>query len=113
MIQDIIHIAKVAGDIIRDGFGKSLQIEFKTNETNLVTQIDKKSEMTIIDFIDKKYPTHGILGEENGIVKTGDEYVWVIDPLDGTTNFAHSLPIFSVSIGVQKNEIKIEVTAES
>jgi len=103
MITDIEHIAKVAGSIIRDGFGKNLEIEFKTNESNLVTHIDKKSEQTIIEFIDKKYPAHGILGEENGAFKQGAEYTWVIDPLDGTTNFAHGLPIFSVSIGVQKN----------
>jgi len=103
MLEDMIHIAKVAGSIIREGFGKSLEIEFKTNESNLVTDIDKKSEQTIIEFIDKKFPGHGILGEENGAFNEGAEYVWVVDPLDGTTNFAHCLPIFSVSIGLQKN----------
>jgi myo-inositol-1(or 4)-monophosphatase len=103
MLEDMIHIAKVSGSIIREGFGKNLEIEFKTNESNLVTDIDKKSEQTIIEFIDKKFPGHGILGEENGAFNEGAEYVWVVDPLDGTTNFAHGLPIFSVSIGLQKN----------
>lgn len=103
MIEDIIKISKEAGEIIRDGFGKNIEVEFKTNETNLVTEIDKAAEKLILDFIKKKYPDHGILAEESGEVKEGPEYFWVVDPLDGTTNFTHNLPIFSVSIGVQKN----------
>jgi myo-inositol-1(or 4)-monophosphatase len=104
MIEDIIQIAREAGNIVKEGFGKNLQIEFKTNESNLVTIYDKKSEEHIINFIRKKYPAHGILAEEGGDVFTGDEYLWVIDPLDGTTNYAHGVPIFSVSIGVVKNK---------
>ena len=103
MLNKIIEIAKEAGQIVREGFGKNLDIEFKTNESNLVTQIDKASEKKIIDYVKKEFPTHGILAEESGESKNTSEYVWVIDPLDGTTNFAHGLPIFSVSIGVQKN----------
>ncbi len=103
MIEDIIEISKSAGEIIREGFGTNFNIEFKTNESNLVTTIDKASEKLITEFIKKKYPTHGILAEEGGETKNSSEYVWVVDPLDGTTNFAHGLPIFSVSIGVQKN----------
>lgn len=103
MINDIIQIAKQAGDIVREGFGKNFLIEYKSGENNLVTEIDKKSEQTIIQFVQKKYPSHSILAEEQGELKTNSEYLWVIDPLDGTTNFAHGLPIFSVSIGLQKN----------
>ncbi len=102
MIQDLINISKEAGEIVRDGFGKKFKIEYKSNETNLVTEIDKASEKHIIDFVKKKYPAHNILAEESGEKKAGSEYLWVIDPLDGTTNFAHGLPIFSVSIGLQK-----------
>ena len=106
MINDILEVSKIAGEIIRDGFGKQFQIEFKTNEKNLVTEIDKKSEKEILDFINKKYPSHAILTEETGEIKKESEYLWVVDPLDGTTNFAHGLPIFSVSIGVmRRNEI--------
>jgi len=71
-----------------------------------VTETDKASEKLITDFIKKKFPSHGILAEEGSEAnpdKVGTEYLWVIDPLDGTTNFAHGLPIFAVSIGVQKN----------
>ena len=104
MIQDVINISKQAGEIIREGFGKNFGIEYKTNEINLVTEIDKASEKLITDFVKKKYPSHSILAEESGEYKNKEsKYRWVIDPLDGTTNFAHGLPIFSVSIGVQKN----------
>jgi myo-inositol-1(or 4)-monophosphatase len=107
MLNKIIEIAKEAGQIVREGFGKTLDIEFKTNESNLVTQIDKASEKRIIDYVKKEFPTHGILAEESGESKNTSEYLWVIDPLDGTTNFAHGFPIFSVSIGVQRNGLTI------
>lgn len=103
MIDNIIQISKEAGELIRNAFGKSHSVEFKTNELNLVTETDKASEKLITDFIKKKYPTHGILAEEGSEANKSSEYLWVIDPLDGTTNFAHGLPIFAVSIGVQKN----------
>jgi myo-inositol-1(or 4)-monophosphatase len=107
MLNKIIEIAREAGQVVREGFGKNLDIEFKTNESNLVTQIDKASEKRIIDFVIKEFPTHGILAEESGESKNTSEFIWVIDPLDGTTNFAHGFPIFSVSIGVQKKGITI------
>ena len=103
MIYDIINIAREAGEIIREGFGKSFKIEFKTGENNLVTEIDEASELLIVNFVKKNFPAHGILAEEGGSSNSNAEYIWVIDPLDGTSNFAHSLPIFAVSIGVQKN----------
>jgi len=103
MIHDLVNIAKEAGSVIREGFGKSFKIEFKTGENNLVTEFDKASEKVITDFIRKKYPSHSILAEEGSGEQNDSEYLWVIDPLDGTTNFAHGLPIFSVSIGLQKN----------
>lgn len=103
MLDKVIEISKIAGEIIREGFRKNFSIEYKTNLSNLVTEIDKKSEETIIDFVKKEFPTHSVLAEETGSHKAGSEYLWVIDPLDGTSNFAHGLPIFAVSIGVQKN----------
>ncbi len=103
MIHDLVSIAKEAGSVIREGFGKSFKIEYKTGDNNLVTEIDKASEKVITDFIRKKYPSHSILAEEGSGEQKDSEYLWVIDPLDGTTNFAHGLPIFSVSIGLQKN----------
>jgi myo-inositol-1(or 4)-monophosphatase len=104
MLDKIVEIAKEAGEVIRDGFGKNFLVEYKTNVANLVTEIDKKSEEKIINFVKKEFPTHSILAEESGRHGTASENLWVIDPLDGTTNFAHGLPIFSVSIGVLRNE---------
>lgn len=103
MINDIKKISLEAGNIIRDGFGKKFSIEYKSNESNLVTEIDKKSEKLITDFITQNYPSHSILAEESGKTNRNSEFTWVVDPLDGTTNFAHGLPIFAVSIGVQRN----------
>ena len=104
MIEDIILIAKEAGGIIRSNFGRTTTIEYKTNISNLVTEVDRKSEEAIINFIQKKYPGHNILAEESGSHSLDSEYTWIIDPLDGTTNFAHGLPIFSVSIGLQRGD---------
>lgn len=106
MLDKIIEISKTAGSVLREGFGKNFQIEYKGSLTNLVTEYDKKSEKVIIDFVKKEFPTHTIIAEESGRHQSTSEFVWVIDPLDGTTNFAHGLPIFSVSIGVlNKNEV--------
>lgn len=102
MLNKIINIAKEAGELIRDNFRQTYEVEFKTSESNLVTAIDKKSEKLIIDFINKEFPGHKILAEESGGENDSSEYLWVIDPIDGTNNFAHGLPIFCVSIGVQK-----------
>jgi len=104
MINDLIRISKEAGEIIREGFNKNVKIAYKSNEKDLVTEVDKLSEKHITDFIKAKYPSHGILAEESGNIKEGEEYLWVIDPLDGTVNFAHGLPVFSISIGLRKNK---------
>ncbi len=103
MIQKVIEIAKEAGEIAKEGFRSNFKIEYKTNTSDLVTEYDKKSETAIINFINKEFPSHSVLAEESGKSENDSEYRWVIDPIDGTTNFAHGLPIFSVSIGVQKN----------
>ncbi|MCE1190428.1 MAG: inositol monophosphatase [Ignavibacteria bacterium] len=103
MIDHVIKIGYEAGSVIREGFGTDFKIEFKGSVSNLVTEIDKKSEKVITDYIKKTFPTHGILAEESGSSNLDAEYVWVIDPIDGTTNFAHGLPIVGVSIGLQKN----------
>lgn len=104
MLDKIIGISKEAGEIIRNGFGKKLTLEYKSNVTDYATNIDKASEEKIIDFIRKEFPTHNILTEESGKSDGSSDYTWVIDPLDGTMNFAHGLPIFSVSIGLMKND---------
>jgi myo-inositol-1(or 4)-monophosphatase len=103
MINKVINIAKEAGEIIREGFKESISIEYKTDVSNIVTNIDKAAEKLITDFVNKEYPNHSIIAEESGKSQKSSEYTWLIDPIDGTTNFAHKLPLFSVSIGIQKN----------
>ncbi len=103
MIDKVIKITKEAGEVAREGFGKNFSIDYKLNTSDLVTEYDKKTEKVIIDFIKNEFPGHSILAEESGENLKDSEYQWVIDPIDGTTNFAHGVPIFSVSIGVQKN----------
>ncbi|MCX6136341.1 MAG: inositol monophosphatase family protein [Ignavibacteriales bacterium] len=102
MIQTAIEASREAGAYLVSHLGKIKTIERKKGqETNLVTEIDKESERMIVSRIHASYPEHAILGEEGGRLDTDSEYCWVIDPLDGTTNYTHSFPIFSVSIGIQ------------
>lgn len=102
MLKTAIDAAREAGKLLREGMGKVTSIERKHGEeTNLVTEFDRMAEAVIIAKIHERFPTHDILAEESGCHDIGSDYRWVIDPLDGTTNFAHGLPLFSVSIGVE------------
>lgn len=99
--------AMKAGDVLRAGFGSSMEISTKEGRHNLVTEWDQKAEATIIDFIKTHFPNHAFLAEESGesgVVKEGIQ--WIIDPLDGTVNFVHKIPMFSVSIAAaSQNQI--------
>ena len=77
--------------------------EFK-GKTDLVTETDKKSESIIIEEIQKHFTDHNIIAEESGIINNKSEYKWIIDPLDGTTNFVHGYPSFGISIGIVHND---------
>lgn len=99
-----VEAAKLAGEVLRRGFGTTFLIEAKTSKLNLVTEYDKASEKIIIDHIRKTYPEHGFLAEETGASLSKESPVlWVIDPLDGTMNFAHDIPIFTISIAALVN----------
>ena len=88
-----------AGNILKQGFGSSMHIENKEGRHNLVTEWDNKSESVIIESIKAHFPDHHFLAEEGGESgEKGSGIQWIIDPLDGTVNFAHKIPIFSVSI---------------
>jgi myo-inositol-1(or 4)-monophosphatase len=92
-----IDAAYASGKILKSYIGKLFEIKEKGSK-DLVTEADLRSERVIISHIQDKFPNHAILAEESG-TKSGDErYRWIIDPLDGTVNFAHHLPFFSVSI---------------
>jgi len=97
-----VQLAREAGDILKHYASREKQVEFK-GRANLVTIADKESEAHIIGGILKRYPDHAILAEESGAIESrpGAKVRWIIDPLDGTTNFAHQYPFYCVSIGVE------------
>ncbi len=97
-----ISLAKEAGKIIKDNFGKIDSYEVKSR-TELVTEIDKRVDDFIVKKIKEKYPEYSILIEESGKYDKQSEYKWIIDPLDGTHNFIHNMPMFSVSIALAHN----------
>jgi fructose-1,6-bisphosphatase/inositol monophosphatase family enzyme len=104
ILDTAISAAKEAGDFLLDNFGKVYNVESK-GDRNLVTELDKKAEAMIRNRIEDKFPNHGILGEEDGKKDIESDYLWIIDPLDGTHNYIRKINIFGVSIGiVHKNK---------
>jgi myo-inositol-1(or 4)-monophosphatase len=94
-----IDAALRAGSLLREGFGTSFKITMKPGIKNYVTEYDHSAEKLIIDAIKREYPGHSFLAEESGSSgNPSGEIMWIIDPLDGTTNFAHNIPLFGVSI---------------
>jgi len=106
LLNCAINAAIKAGAILKEGFGTSFEIASKEGKNNLVTEYDKKSESLIIDHIKNIFPDHVYLAEESGKtgIKQNGIVRWIIDPLDGTVNFAHSLPLFSVSIAAELDD---------
>ena len=102
-MNDILTVAadsaKQAGCFLLDNFGKIKEIESK-GDRSLATNLDKEAEAMIVDRIRSNFPDHGIIGEEGGSDGVGKDYLWIIDPLDGTHNFIRNINIFGVSIGV-------------
>jgi myo-inositol-1(or 4)-monophosphatase len=92
--------AREAGKILRDNLGRIKEIEYKA-KNSLVTEVDRLSESLIIKIIKSSFPSHGILAEERGRSRGASAYIWIIDPLDGTTNYTHTYPVFSISIALE------------
>jgi myo-inositol-1(or 4)-monophosphatase len=93
-------IAREAGALLVGYFHRHLKIEYK-GDADLVTAADRAAEVLIRERIKQQWPTHDVLGEEQGLNDQGSEYRWYVDPLDGTTNFAHGYPVFCVSMGLE------------
>jgi myo-inositol-1(or 4)-monophosphatase len=109
MLNFAIRVAKDAGRLLRDRVGTRIDIEHK-GAINIVTDVDLASERLIREAISTYYPRHEILAEEGGLSESGSEYRWIVDPLDGTTNYAHGYPIFCVSIALEcKGEVVLGV----
>ena len=95
-------MAREAGALLMHHFHEHVKIEYK-GDVDLVTVADRESETLILERIRKQFPTHDVIGEEGARIETGSDYKWYVDPLDGTTNFAHGYPVFCVSLGVENH----------
>ncbi len=113
MLNFAIETARDAGQILLEKYGRKINVS-KKGDINLVTEADLQSEELIIERIKSYYPKHSILAEEagNAVVMGGENtWKWIIDPLDGTTNFAHGYPCFCVTIALEHDgEIVLGVT---
>ena len=96
----IIKAALEAGKLLMEKFESGIRVEFK-GKYDLVTEADRQAEALIIKLIRERYPDHNFLAEEGVYTETGSDYRWIIDPLDGTTNYAHGFPWFAVSIALE------------
>ncbi len=101
-LADIEALSFGAGKILRDRYGQKIQIDSK-GVIDLVTDVDRKSEDYLIGAIRSRFPNHRVVTEERGVLHGDESRVWYIDPLDGTVNYAHGVPIFSVSIAYAEN----------
>lgn len=103
-MQDMLAVgtnaARKAGALLREQVGGVRQIDYK-GEINLVTEMDRRSEQIIVETISGAFPDHAVVAEEETNIRNGSAYTWIVDPLDGTTNYAHGYPNFAVSIGLE------------
>jgi len=95
-----VDAARQAGGLLEDNWQKAKTIEIKTDIVDLVTNVDKASDALITGILRSRFPDHQIIAEESAVSGKPSVYRWYIDPIDGTTNFAHSFPHFAVSIGL-------------
>jgi myo-inositol-1(or 4)-monophosphatase len=92
-----------SGEVLKSGFGKVTQYDNKQDQSNIVTESDFKSEKIIREIINQSYPEHNILGEEHGFEDKKSAYTWIIDPLDGTSNYAAKIPWFGILVALVKD----------
>lgn len=103
--ETLLFAAKEAGSIIKEYFQGNFVINNKGSINNLVTEVDMKAESAIITIIKERYPNHSIISEETGTIENHSDYKWIIDPIDGTVNFAHGIPICCVSIALSYKDV--------
>ena len=102
-LTSAIEATKIGGEILRKFYRRVKEIEFK-GEIDLVTEVDKFSEQAIVDLLSSRFPRHSILAEEGTVTENDSEFKWIIDPLDGTTNYTHGYPVFCISIALEKSQ---------
>ncbi len=101
-LSDLEVMARQAGEILRAGFGKAMKIDYK-DTIDLVTEMDHRAEEFLLGAIQQRFPGHRIVAEESGIFDGDNDHLWYVDPLDGTVNYAHGIPIFSISLAYYRN----------
>lgn len=99
-IPGMAEIAREAGALLMPYFEQRIKFEYK-GDVDLVTEADRKSEALILGRIRARWPHHDVIGEEGTRIESGSDYRWYVDPLDGTTNFAHGFPVFCVSLAIE------------
>ena len=100
LLSRMMSVAREAGRLLITYFERRIGYEYK-GDVDLVTEADRASEKLIVERIHSFFPAHDIVGEEGTRTQAGGEYRWYVDPLDGTTNFAHGYPVFCISLGVE------------
>jgi myo-inositol-1(or 4)-monophosphatase len=107
-LADVESIAREAGALLMGYFARRVTVEYK-GDVDLVTEADRASEKLIVERLRARWPEHDVVGEEGARTDTGADYRWHVDPLDGTTNFAHGYPVFCVSIALVRKDEQLEV----
>ena len=105
-VPAMAEIAREAGALLMGYFHRRVKVEYK-GDVDLVTEADRAAESLITRRIRERWPEHNIMGEEGTRTEQGSEYRWYVDPLDGTTNFAHSYPVFCVSLGLEYHNERV------
>jgi myo-inositol-1(or 4)-monophosphatase len=100
-LEAVLSAAKEAGEVLRKGFGRQHSVRYK-GEVDLVTEVDEQAEQVIKEILLGAFPAYGMLAEEGGALVGVEDARWIVDPLDGTINYAHEMPIFCVSIALQR-----------
>ena len=114
LTNQVAELAEHTGNFIREELNRvnETDVEYKGTH-NLVTYVDKKSEELLVDALSKLLPEAGFIAEENDQLERGERYNWIVDPLDGTTNFIHKIPLFSISIALaDQDEVVLGVVHE-
>ncbi|MEI8349073.1 MAG: inositol monophosphatase family protein [Candidatus Omnitrophota bacterium] len=113
-LQGAIAAAKRAGKIHKKYFRKGVAVKTKSSSYDLVTTADTEAEIEVVSFLKKHWPDHNFICEEHLYQETPSEYIWIIDPLDGTNNFACGIALFSVSIALKyRNELLLGVVYDT
>jgi myo-inositol-1(or 4)-monophosphatase len=101
-LETAIDIAREAGALLAHHFERGIGYDLK-GDYDLVTEADRASEKLVVEHLHNHFPSHSVLGEEGGMRQQAGEYCWYVDPLDGTTNFAHGYPAFNVTLGLERS----------